>query len=140
MKKFSSAKGFGIKIIITTFMFLPVLLFLIEPQTIAAKPLTLTPLLIPISLVWWIYFDTYYIVTDGKIHYKSAFVKGTIDIASIEEIRIGKTLYTGLKPALAANGIAIRYDAGKTIYLSPKSNDDFIAELRTYKPNIRIVY
>lgn len=140
MKKFKSAKGFGIKAIIAVFMSLPLLLFLVEPQTIAAKPLTLTPLLIPISLVWWIYLDTYYIIGDGKVRYKSAFISGSIDITSIEEIRMGKTLYTGLKPSLAANGIVIRYDSGKSIYISPESNDDFIAELRKYNSSIRIVY
>jgi len=140
MKRYKSAKGMGIKLIIAVFMSLPVLLFLIEPQTIVAKPLTLTPLLIPITLAWWVYFNTYYVIADGNLRYKSAFISGTIHITSIEEIRVGKTMYAGLKPALAANGIVIRYETGKLIYLSPENNEAFIAEITKYNSNIKIVY
>ena len=108
---------------------LPLLLFWFDNKTISEKPFLLLPLLTPLTLVLWLYFDTYYIIGDRKLIYRSGFIRGKIDIHKIVEIRKNKTMWTGLKPALATNGIIIKYEKYNEIYLAPLDHEEFITDL-----------
>ncbi len=50
----------------------------------------------------------------------------TITITDIRSLNINKTLWTGLKLALARKGIIIKYNKYDEIYISPKDKDTFI--------------
>ena len=80
-------------------------------------------------LLIWIYVDTSYKIENDKFKYHSAFLRGEIEISKIREIAQGKTLYSGIKPALATNGIIIRYEKYNEIYVAPENNDILIADL-----------
>ena len=41
----------------------------------------------------------------------------------------GKTMWVGLKPALATGGIIIKYNRFDDIYLAPKNNEELIEDL-----------
>ncbi len=86
----------------------------------------------------WVYFGTNYKLTDTELIYRSGPIRGKIEIRQIREIVKGKTMYSGLKPATAAKGLIIKFRKYDEIYISPVSNDLFIAEILKYNPNIII--
>lgn len=91
------------------------------------------------GLFIWMLFDTYYIINDRQLFYKCAFIKGSISIDAIYEIERNKTMYSGLKPALARRGLIIKYNKYDDIYLSPKDADRFVAALKGINPEIMII-
>ncbi len=87
----------------------------------------------------WMWFDTYYIIKDDKVYYKSAFIKGAISISIIHEIEKNKGLYAGMiKPALSTKGLILKYNKYDDMYLSPEREDEFIAELQKINPEIKV--
>lgn len=117
---------------------LPVFIFILNPETFTEKPLILLPLLSPLILLFWAYFDTSYKIIDEQFYYRSAFVRGKIDIATIKAITKGKTKWTAIKPALARNGLIIKFSRWDDIYIPPENNDEVIADLLSINPNIKI--
>ena len=77
----------------------------------------------------WLYFDTNYELTTSEFKYKSGPIKGAIKLDDITEIIKGKSLWVGLKPATARNGLIIKYQKYEEIYISPKTNDLFISKI-----------
>jgi hypothetical protein len=87
----------------------------------------------------WIWFDTYYIIKDDKIYYKSAFIKGAISISIIHEVEKNKGLYSGsIKPALSMKGLILKYNRYDDMYISPEKPDEFIGELLKINPDIKL--
>lgn len=82
--------------------------------------------------------NTVYEIKQDTVYYRSGFVRGAIKIDRIREIIKGKTMYAGLKPATAANGLIIKYDKFEEIYFSPATNDSFIDALLKLKKDIII--
>lgn len=95
--------------------------------------------LLVIAFLFWIYFGTYYVITNkNELIYRSGPIRGKIDIHQITEIISGKTLWVGLRPATSRNGIIIKYEKYNEIYISPVSNELIIQELIAINPSIRI--
>lgn len=94
--------------------------------------------LITVSFLLWIWLDTYYEIKDNYLHYKSGPIFGKIEIDSIKKITTNKTMYIGLKPALATKGLIIYYDRFNDIYISPVTPWLFIETLQKTNPNIII--
>lgn len=146
----ANKKGWGHYLLIGSAM-LPILLFIfidLNPfgekevsamQIISKNPLILLPLLAPFGLFLWVYLTTQYQIKDAHIHYRSAFLKGQIPVANVRKIVKGKTLWVGLKPALATKGLIIYYNRFDEIYIAPESNDKMISELLAIHPDIEIV-
>ena len=84
------------------------------------------------------WYDTYYIINGNKLSYKSAFLKGVIEIDTITEIVKNRKLFSGKKPSLSNKGIIIRYNEYDDIYLSPKNIEEFIETLKTTNPDFKI--
>lgn len=93
-------------------------------------------LIIPILL--WIYFGTYYKLTASNLEYTSGPMKGSIPVTKIKEIMVGKTMWSGLKPATAKKGLIIKYDIYNEIYITPKAKDSFIKRILEINPDIKI--
>src|SRR5437868_2700757 len=70
----------------------------------------LSPLNILIGLLIWSLFDTYYQIENAELRYKSAFIKGKIDINAIKKVTSGETMLVGMKPALASKGLIIQFN------------------------------
>ncbi|GAB3203261.1 hypothetical protein ABID22_000943 [Pontibacter aydingkolensis] len=94
--------------------------------------------ILPISLLTWIYLDTYYKIENGKLRYKSAFLKGEIDISTIKKVISGQTMWVGVKPALAKNGLIIQYNRFDEIYIAPESNNEVINDLLAVNKDIEV--
>lgn len=138
MKKFkANKKGFVVYIIIAAL--LPLIILFIDKEAILDNYYILIPALLPVLLLIWIYLDTSYYIKNNQLFYKSAFLKGNIDIHKIEEIIIGKTLWVGTKPALSGKGLIIKFNKFDELYIAPKSNTELVNELVSINPNIRLI-
>jgi len=100
---------------------------------------TLFIVLIAQSLLVSVFFNTYYQINNAELFYRSGFFKGTIDILTIRELEVNTTMWAGNKPALARNGIIIKYNKYDDIYVSPKKQNEFITELLKINSEIKVV-
>ncbi len=48
-------------------------------------------------------------------------------------------MWSGIKPALARNGLIIRYHKYDEIYIAPESNDEMIDDLMKLNPSIKVI-
>jgi hypothetical protein len=131
--KFNSAKGFVFPAVIVILVIMAVL-SLVAQVYLAAFIIGLVLLL----FIWMLY-NTYYVIKDNQLLYRSAFLKGVISIDAIYEIERNKTMYAGLKPALATKGLIVKYNKYDDIYLSPKDADGFVEALIQINPAIKIM-
>ncbi len=138
MKIYPARKKGFVNYLLIGFFCLPLVVFALDPIKFSNQPFIVLPLLIPLTLLLWIYFDTSYKIEKSKLIYRSGFLRGEIEISSIKEIANGKTMWSGVRPALATNGLIIRYNTYDEIYIAPESNDDVIADLLTLNPLIRV--
>ena len=95
-------------------------------------------LIIALSYLVWMWFDTYYVIDGDQFLYRSALVKGSISINTIFEIVKNKTQCSGNKPALSTKGIILKYNKWDDIFISPVDIDQFINALKNVNPNIKI--
>jgi hypothetical protein len=131
--KYNSAKGKVIPIVML------ILLAFVIPLIIGQAWPAVMVFLVPAGVLTWIWFDTYYIIKDEQLFYKSAFIKGSIPVSAIHEIKKHKGLYSGgLKPALSMKGLVVKYNRYDDMYISPEKTDEFIAELQKINPNIKV--
>lgn len=86
----------------------------------------------------WLGLGTNYELTQTELKYKSGPIRGKIEIGKIHEIIKGKTLWSGLKPATARNGLIIKYEKYNEIYISPKTNDSFVKKILELNDKIKI--
>ncbi len=120
------------------FILLPIVIFIIDKNSFIEKPFIFLFLLIPLLLLSWIYFDTGYKIENSKLVYRSAFLRGKIEISTIKEIQKGKTMWSGIKPALARKGLIIRFNKFDEIYIAPENNDELILDLLKINSAIKI--
>jgi hypothetical protein len=138
MKKYKARKGKFIYFLLFGLLLIPLISFWVDHETIIERPWIMLPLISPVLLILWIIIDTSYAIEDKCLKYRSAFNKGNISIESITEIRKNKTMWVGLKPAIAKNGIIIKYGKFDEIYITPKDYEIMISDLKNINPSIRI--
>ncbi|MCP9201263.1 PH domain-containing protein [Gramella sp. GC03-9] len=96
-------------------------------------------LILVLILLFWILMSTKYELSDKYLFYQSGPIKGKIEIDKIREIIVGKSLWAGLKPALATKGLIIKYNKYDEIYISPESNELFVQKIKEINPGINII-
>ena len=133
----ANKKGFA-KYLLVGSILLPLLIFSLDKSTFIDKPFILLPLLSPLALIAWAYFGTVYKIEENNLIYRSAFLRGKIAILDIKEIQKGKTMWSGIKPALARNGLIIKYAKYEEIYLAPENNDEMVADLLKINSEIKV--
>ena len=133
----ANRKGF-INYLLIGFVMLPIIVFFLDQQAFAENPFILLLLLSPLILILWIYFDTFYKIENKILIYRSGFFRGKIEISTIKEIQKGKTMWSGIKPALARNGLIIKFNKYDEIYIAPESNNEMITDLLKLNSEIRI--
>ena len=127
-KKYKAKKGWLIIATILFLLVLPVILYLFEDENLDFLTFSIIYSL-PMGLLFWMYFDTSYNITNEKLYYRCAFIKGEIEVASIKELEVGATMYVGLKPALAFKGIIVKYGKFDDIYIAPENNEELVSDL-----------
>jgi len=95
-------------------------------------------ILVVIGFLLWLYFGTEYELTETELKHKSGPVKGSMKIEKITEIIVGGTLWAGVKPATALNGLIVKVGGFDEIYISPKTNESFTHEILKLNKNIKI--
>jgi len=95
-------------------------------------------LILALSYLVWMWFDTYYMIEGYQLLYRSALVKGSININTIVEVVKNKVQTSGTKPALSTKGITIKYNKWDDIFISPVDIDQFISALKNVNPDIKI--
>jgi hypothetical protein len=136
--KFKSRKGASFKILLVGAFVFFILLKLIGYKITGYKifwPDAIMVLLLVMLL--WLYFGTEYELTPSHLKYRSGPLRGKVEIQKIKEIIKNTTLWSGLKPATANNGLIIKYGYDE-IYISPESNDLFIENILQLNPGIKI--
>ncbi|MEE4116676.1 MAG: PH domain-containing protein [Marinilabiliaceae bacterium] len=92
-----------------------------------------------VALLFWFYFGTSYRLSEEEgLVYRSGPFHGKISLHRITEIVEGKTPWVGFRPATSRRGLLIKYDKYNEIYISPKSNEDFITKILELKSEIKI--
>ena|SRR6187402_521471 len=131
---YNSKKGKLLGIIMCFFLVMTIVAIINEMW-----PLIIILIIVSFYFVWT-WMDTYYIIRDGQLFYKSAFIKGSVPISAMHEIiRHNKGLHScSLKPALAIKGLIIKYNRWDDMFVSPQNAEEFIAELRAINPNITV--
>lgn len=139
MKIYKSKKDCLTLILFIAIIILTAMVFIMGRSCFMSNPFALLLLMLPTLLILWIYFDTYYIIEDRKLKYHSAFLNGEIEIKNIREVIYGKMIWVGIKPALARNGLIIKFNKYDEIYISPINNDEMISDLMEFNPDIEVV-
>ena len=92
-----------------------------------------------VGLLLWLFFGTNYELTKKNgLVYRSGPIRGKISIDRITEIVKGRTLWVGLKPATARNGLIVKYDKYNEIYISPDTNELFVKKILELNEQIKI--
>ena len=92
-----------------------------------------------IAFLLWTFFYTHYSIKDGYIYYRSGPINGKIEINQIHEIIVGEKFIGLLKPATGNNGLVIKYKRWDEIYISPNTNEKFVAELLKLNDSIKVI-
>ncbi len=92
-----------------------------------------------IGFLIWMWFDTYYTLSPSVLGFRSGPWRGKIAVSTIREVKKRNYMWAGYRPALATKGIVIRYDHYNEIYLSPKHQEEFVKQLTTYNPSIKVI-
>lgn len=138
MKTYKANRKGLINYILIVAVILPIFVFFLDKNTFLENPFILLPLLSPLILILWIYFNTYYKIENNELIYRSGFLNGKIGISKIKEILKGKTLWVGIKPALSKNGLIIKFNEYDEIYIAPLSNEELISDLIELNSRIKI--
>ena len=109
----------------------------VQAMTEIKMPLFILPILI--ILVLWVYYGTSYKIIKSVFYYKTGPKRGRILIEEIKSIHKNKTVWAGLRPATARNGLLITYSHTKEIYISPKNSTHFIEVLLKINPEIVVI-
>lgn len=95
-------------------------------------------LLLASGFLLWVYIGTRYELSGNVLAYKSGPFRGHIPLPEIREIVRDRTLWNGLKPATARNGLIIKYGLYQELYISPKTNETFLREILRQNENIKV--
>src|SRR5699024_11725238 len=107
MKTYKANKKGFIRYLLAGFLLLPILIFYLDQNTFIEKPFILLPLLSPLALITWVYFDTYYKIEQNNLIYRSAFLRGKIAISDIKEIQKGDRKSTRLNSSHVSISYAV---------------------------------
>jgi hypothetical protein len=92
-----------------------------------------------IFLLLWIWFGTYYQLSKGKLIATSGPFIWNIKISDIDFIRLNQNTFGGMNRAtLSMNGIEIRYNKHRSLFISPMPQEIFIMELKELNTKIEI--
>lgn len=138
MTKFKANKRGFIYILILSFLF-PILLLYFSADYSWNNLVLLLPAIIPFAICLWVYLDTSYWFDDTNLYYRSGILRGKVAISTINEVSIGKTLWVGLKPALAGKGLIIKFNRFDEVYIAPEDAPTLVETLTTHNPSIKIL-
>ena len=121
-------------------LFSMLICFTITPYGILKSLIILIPASASILFILSLYFNTYYLLNQDELYYRSGPFYGKISYSIIKEIQVDQTSYSGFKPALASKGIIVKYNSFDDIYISPNCNKTFVEALLERIPELKVSY
>ena len=92
-----------------------------------------------IFLLLWIWFGTYYQLSKDKLVAASGPFVWNIKIIDIDFIRLNQKTFGGMyKASLSMNGMEIRYNKHRSLFISPVQQEIFIERLKELNTKIEI--
>jgi hypothetical protein len=92
-----------------------------------------------IFLLLWIWFGTYYQLSKDKLVASAGPFVWNIKISDIDFIRLNQKTFGGMyKATLSINGIEIRYNNHRSLFISPMQQEIFIERLKELNAKIEI--
>jgi hypothetical protein len=140
LKKYKANRKGPIPYFIAVLVLLPFLIFSLDAEDFSEQPYILLTLLVPLALLLWVFFGTWYQIGNGKLKYRSGFLMGEINISDVRQLIVGDTMWIGIKPAMARKGIIVKYNRYDEIYIAPENNLEFAEDLKSLNPTIEIIY
>ena len=93
-----------------------------------------------IFLLVWIWFGTYYQLSKDRLVAASGPFVWNIKISDIDFIRLNQKTFGGMdKATLSMNGIEIRYNKHRSLFISPLQQEIFIKRLKELSSKIVII-
>ncbi|WP_143959659.1 PH domain-containing protein [Litoribacter populi] len=129
MKKYQAKCSPLFYLLVVGMFLIPMVILGLDVEMFTQRPVILLPILPPIFMMLWIYFDTWYGLEGKKLFYKSAFLKGNIPVEQIREIVVGKTSYVGTKAAMGTKGLIVKFNRFDEVYIAPKDNEELVEDL-----------
>lgn len=90
-------------------------------------------------ILFYISSNVEYELGSKMLKYNCGSSNEEIKINSITSISQVKFKYSGSRPALALNGLLIKYNKYDELYISPDTNEQFINKILEYNKNIEII-
>lgn len=138
IKKYKAKKKGIINYLTGIFLILPIFVLAFKTDIFAEAPYKLLLLVSPLTVLLWLRASTFYVIENTSLKYRSGFIKGEIEISGITQIKYG-TMWIGIKPALASNGLVIKYNRSDEIYIAPENNDQFVADVLSINTSIEVI-
>jgi hypothetical protein len=91
-----------------------------------------------IFLLLWIWFGTYYQLAKDKLVAAIGPFVWNIKIGDIDFIRLNQKTFGGMRATLSMNGIEIRYNKHRSLFISPRQQEIFIERLKELNSKIEI--
>ncbi|MXV38327.1 hypothetical protein GO491_06495 [Flavobacteriaceae bacterium Ap0902] len=125
MKKIYKGKREGlITYLLIASIALPIITYLAESDFYKENPLMIIPLLIPLIIMYTIYFKTSYKIEDGVFYYVCGAVKGDVKINDMMELeKVDVFLGGGIGAALTRRGMYLKFNEDVEFYIAPADND-----------------
>lgn len=137
---FKSTKDYLFDFIIlgTSFFLLGMALFIFLNINNVKQYIPVFILLVISLILLWTIFGTHYKLSIKELKCFCGPFQKTIKIDSIVSIKIGTTMWYGYRLATSRNGLIITYNKYDDIYISPKTNEEFVKKILELNPNIVI--
>jgi hypothetical protein len=88
------------------------------------------------GLLLWVWFGTYYVITEDTLIAKSGPFKWSIPLRKIKSVKTSNNPISS--PALSLKRIEIKYGQFRTVYISPIDREEFTILLQKRCPNVEI--
>lgn len=137
---FKSTKDYLFSFIIlgTNFLLFGMVFFILLNASMSEDYIGAIFLLATNLFLLWTFFGTRYQLSIKELKCFCGPFQKTIKIDSIVSIKVGTTMWSGYRLATSRNGIIITYNKYDDVYISPKTNEEFVKKLLEFNPNIII--
>lgn len=136
-KKYTSKVSYGLLIFIFLVFFLPFVPEVIKNGLDTVLMGILVPLVIVFGFIVHILFKTEYIIEKNQLKIRMGlFSYRPVDIDKMKDISKTRSVFSS--PAASFDRIKIKYGKYEEVMISPKDKTNFIKDLTSINPNIKI--
>ena len=87
-------------------------------------------------LFTWCWFETFYIIDEENVYYRSGPFRGKVPVKNIRQLNPNATSWAGVRIALKFRYLRILYNTYDEVFIAPQEQDRFIETLMKMNPDI----